>query len=89
MMGETFWALILISGILALFSRSIIYGLISLAPNIFPAFIALGLWGLVNGTVGLASSVVFAISMGIVVDDTVHYFKRVFDGPKGKRRKPL
>lgn len=76
MMGGTFWALLIISGLIGLFSKNLKYGVISLAPNLVPAFMALGLWGLINGKIGLASSVVFAVSLGIVVDDTVHFLSK-------------
>ena len=66
-------ALLLISGILVIALRSLKYGLISLVPNLFPAFMAFGLWGYIDGQVGLAIAVVAAISLGIVVDDTVHF----------------
>jgi uncharacterized protein len=76
MMVGTVWALVMISGILMLVSRSFKYGLISLVPNLIPALLALGLWGLISGKVGLASSVVIAISLGIIVDDTVHFLSK-------------
>jgi predicted RND superfamily exporter protein len=47
-------------------------GLISLIPNLTPAFMAFGLWGLLGGEVNLAISVVTAMTYGIVTDDTVH-----------------
>lgn len=52
------------------------YGLVSLAPNAVPAAMAFGLWGLLNGQVGLSLSVVAAMTMGIVVDDTVHFISK-------------
>ena len=69
-------ALVLISGILILALRSIKIGLISLVPNLFPAFMAFGLWGYTFGRVGLAVSIVSVISLGIVVDDTVHFLSK-------------
>ncbi len=69
-------ALVLISGILILALRSLKIGLISLIPNLFPAFMAFGLWGYTFGQVGLAVSVVSVISLGIVVDDTVHFLSK-------------
>ncbi len=72
MLGGTLTALLIISLMLAFIFRSLRLGLISLVPNIIPALMAFGLWGYVFGEVGLAVSVVTAISLGIVVDDTVH-----------------
>jgi len=64
---------VLISLILMLVLRSVTMGLISLIPNLLPAAMAFGLWGLIVGRVGLASSVVAAMTLGILVDDTVHF----------------
>ncbi len=69
-------ALVLISAILVVTLRSARMGLVSLIPNLFPAFMAFGVWGLVYSRVGLAVSVVSVISLGIVVDDTVHFLTR-------------
>lgn len=72
MVGGIVFAMILISGILMVAVRSVKYGLIALAPNLFPAAAAFGVWSLVHGEVGLALSVVTSMTIGIVVDDTVH-----------------
>ena len=69
-------ALVLISLILVFALRSIKFGLLSLVPNIIPIAMGFGLWGLVVGQVGLASSVVAAMTLGIVVDDTVHFLSK-------------
>ncbi len=69
-------ALVLISAILILALRSFKIGIISLVPNLFPAIMAFGLWGHIYGRVGLAVSVVSVISLGIVVDDTVHFLSK-------------
>ncbi len=77
-------ALVLISLILIIALRSIKYGLLSLLPNLFPAFLAFGLWGYLQGQVGLAVAVVAAISIGIVVDDTVHFLTKYLRARKEK-----
>lgn len=69
-------ALVLISFILIFALRSVKVGLISLMPNLFPAAMAFGLWGYINGEVGLAIAVVVAMTLGIVVDDTVHFLSK-------------
>ncbi len=76
MIGACFWALVLISGILMLAFRSPRMGLISLIPNLAPAFMAFGLWGMIKGEVGLGLSVVVTMTIGIVVDDTVHFLSK-------------
>lgn len=69
-------ALVLISLILVVALRSLRIGLISLVPNLVPAGMAFGLWGLLVGQVGLALSVVAGMTLGIVVDDTVHFLSK-------------
>ena len=69
-------ALTLISFVLIFALRSLKMGLISLVPNLIPAAIAFGMWGYINGEVGLAISVVMTMTLGIVVDDTVHFLSK-------------
>jgi len=76
MIGGTGIALVLISGILILSFRSLKIGFISLIPNLVPAAMTFGLWGILYGQVGLAASIVAAMSFGIVVDDTVHFLSK-------------
>ena len=69
-------ALVLISFILIIALKSFRYGLISLIPNLMPAGLAFGLWAIVDGEIGLALSVVTSMTIGIVVDDTVHFLSK-------------
>ena len=69
-------ALFGISIILIAAFRSLRLGLISLVPNFAPAVMGFGVWGLAVGQVGLALSVVVAMTIGIVVDDTVHFLSK-------------
>ena len=69
-------ALVLISLLLVFSLRSWRMGLISLVPNITPAVIGFGIWGLVSGEINLGLSVVAGISLGIIVDDTVHFLAK-------------
>lgn len=68
--------LISVSLLLVFALRSWWYGLLSLLPNLLPALMAFGLWGLINGEIGLAVSVVACMTLGIVVDDTVHLLSK-------------
>jgi len=65
-----------ISILLVVAFRSLRIGLVSLVPNFVPALMAFGVWGLAVGEVGLALSVVMAMTIGIVVDDTVHFLSK-------------
>jgi predicted RND superfamily exporter protein len=69
-------AFVLISILLMLAFKSIKLGLISLIPNLLPAGIAFGIWGLIDGRIGLGLSVVTGLTIGIVVDDTVHFISK-------------
>lgn len=52
--------------------RSWVFGLMSLLPNLLPAAIAFGIWAILVGHINLAAAVVFSMTIGIVVDDTVY-----------------
>lgn len=69
-------ALFLISMVLIIFMKSFKYGLISLLPNMLPAAAAFGIWSVYSGQVGLGLSVVTGMTLGIVVDDTVHFLSK-------------
>ena len=86
MLFGTLLALVLISGILIFALKSLKIGLLSLVPNLLPIGLAFGFWGYLVGQIGLASSVVAAICMGIVVDDTVHFLSKYL---RARREKGL
>ena len=56
--------------------RSAKIGLISLIPNLAPAAMGFGLWGIFVGEVGLVLSVVVSLTLGIVIDDSVHFLSK-------------
>jgi len=76
MLTGTTVALFIISMILIFALKSIKIGFISLLPNLVPAAMGFGLWGIMVGEVGLALSVVTGMTLGIVVDDTVHFLSK-------------
>ena len=59
--------------LLGLALRSPRLGVLAMVPTLLPAAAAFGVWGLLVGQVGLASSVVAAMTLGILADDTVHF----------------
>lgn len=65
--------LVLVSAILMFTLKSLSFGIISLAPNLLPAILAFGFWGMTYRDVNLGSTVVTTMTFGIVVDDTVHF----------------
>jgi predicted RND superfamily exporter protein len=76
MVGGTLLALFLISLVLIVALRSLKLGLISLAPNLFPAFMAFGLWAIYDGNLSIALATAVGMTLGIVVDDTVHFLSK-------------
>lgn len=81
-------ALVLISIILIVALRSLKFGLISLIPNLVPTAMAFGLWGLLVGQVGLGLSVVAGLTIGIVVDDTIHYLSKYLQARREQKLTP-
>ncbi|RMF13054.1 MAG: RND family transporter [Gammaproteobacteria bacterium] len=69
-------AFLLISLLLVFSLRSWKLGVLSLLPNIVPALIGFGIWGLVSGEINLGLAVVASMSLGIIVDDTVHFLSK-------------
>ena len=76
MLVGTTIALVGISLVLILALRSLRLGLTSLVPNLVPGALGFGVWGLAVGEVGISLSVVTAMTLGIVVDDTVHFLSK-------------
>ncbi|EHK2771841.1 MMPL family transporter [Vibrio vulnificus] len=68
--------LILISALMIFALRSWRLGVISLVPNIAPAVIGFGLWARISGEINLGLSVVVTLTLGIVVDDAVHFLAK-------------
>lgn len=73
MLSGSLFAIVLISLCLIVAFGSARFGLISFLPNAFPALVTLGVWSAFVGEVNIAASVVFSITLGIIVDDTTHF----------------
>lgn len=76
MLWGTGIAFALISMLLLVAFRSPRLALLSLAPNLMPALIGFGIWGLSVGKIGLSLAVVGSLTLGIIVDDTLHLLNR-------------
>ena len=76
MISGTALALALISIILIFALRSVKYGLISLLPNVAPAVVGFGFWALIGGQINIGISIVFGMTLGIIVDDTIHFLSK-------------
>ncbi len=56
--------------------RSVSLGLLSFVPNGLPILVTFGSWALLVGHVGFSVAAVASVSLGIVVDDTVHFLTK-------------
>ena len=88
MIGGILAAIALITLLLMWVFKSVHLGLISLLPNLIPALMSFGLWGYLVGRIGLVSSVVIAISFGIVVDDTIHFLSKYLKSRRAGQSAP-
>ena len=77
-------AVVLISAIMILALRSWSLGLLSLIPNAIPILMTFGVWALLVGVVGMAAATVAAVSLGIIVDNTVHLLTKFQRGRNEK-----
>jgi uncharacterized protein len=66
--------------------RSWKLGLMSLIPNVLPVAMAFGVWGIFVGQLGFSVAIVATITLGIVVDDTVHFISAVQHALEDGRR---
>ena len=69
-------ALFLISMIMVFALRNWKIGTLSLIPNMMPAAVGFGLWGMTSGRIDLGLSVVMGMTLGIVVDDSIHFLSK-------------
>jgi predicted RND superfamily exporter protein len=76
MVVGTVVAIIAIALIMMLSLQSFRLGLLSLVPNGLPILMTFGTWALLVGEVGFSVATVASISLGIIVDDTVHFLSK-------------
>jgi len=69
-------AILGIALVLMLSLRSLGLGALSLIPNLIPLLMAFGVWALLVGKVGMGAATVSATSLGIIVDNTVHFLSK-------------
>ena len=76
MITGTILAIVAISLIMVFALRSVALGVLSLVPNGLPILVTFGTWALLVGEVGFSVATVASISLGIIVDDTVHFLSK-------------
>jgi predicted RND superfamily exporter protein len=82
----TIIAFLMVSAVLVLALKSMTLGVLSLLPNVAPAILAFGAWGLMVGRVNMGLTMVVTMTLGIVVDDTVHFLSKYL---RARREKGL
>ncbi len=87
LIGSTL-ALVLISTLMVLALRSVRFGILSFIPNLIPGAIAFGIWGLASGVVNLGLSIVIGMTLGIVVDDSIHLMTKYLRARRELRLDP-
>ncbi|WP_461518706.1 efflux RND transporter permease subunit [Porticoccus sp.] len=76
MISGTLVAIVAIALIMILALRSVRLGLLSMIPNGLPLLMTFGAWAVLIGEVGFSVATVASISLGIIVDDTVHFLSK-------------
>jgi predicted RND superfamily exporter protein len=76
MIFGTIVAILAIAIIMMFALRSFRLGLLSMIPNGLPLLMTFGAWALLFGEVGFSVATVASISLGIIVDDTVHFLSK-------------
>ena len=77
-------AILAIAVVMMVALKSARLGLLSIVPNGLPIVAAFGAWAFMVGTVGFSVAAVASVSLGIVVDDTVHFLSKFVRGVREK-----
>lgn len=76
MVKADFVSLATISLCMMLVLRSVRLGVLSVLPNVIPILFGYGLWKLAVGQMNIVATVAASISLGIIVDDTIHFLSK-------------
>jgi len=77
---------LLLTGMFLVLFRSLKIALIALLPNVLSVAVVLGVMGWLNIPLDMMTITIAAISIGIAVDDTIHYIHRFKDEFQKDRR---
>lgn len=72
-------ASLIIFCIIGVLFASLRLALVTVLPNVTPLIITLGYMGLVGYDLNVANIIVFAISLGVAVDNTIHFLARYLE----------
>ncbi len=88
MLSGTIVAFLMISVVLLIALRSVKMGVISLIPNMLPLGLTFGIWAITAGQVNMSVAIIAATSLGIIVDDTVHFLSKYIRARREKGLSP-
>lgn len=77
-----------ISFMLIFMFRSLKLGFLSIIINLIPAATAFGVWGLFMQEINFAVATVAAMTLGIVVDDTIHFLYKYIYARREEKKSP-
>ena len=70
-------ALVAIFIVMCVQLRSVVLGAFAMIPNVFPIVVTLGIMGFAGILLDSMTTMVASISIGLAVDDTIHFINRV------------
>jgi uncharacterized protein len=82
-------SLLLITVSLIIGMRSFYFGILSIIPNLLPATMVFGFWALLVGQLDPFVMMLFSISIGLVVDDTVHLLSHYLERRRAGEEKNM
>ena len=85
MVTGTILAIVAIAVIMMFALQSVRLGVLSLVPNGLPILTTFGAWAVLIGEVGFSVATVASISLGIIVDDTVHLLSKYVRARRERR----
>ena len=85
LISSLIFAIIMISILMAILFRSFIMVIISMIPNLIPLIITAGIIGWFKIPLKPSTLLVFSISLGISIDDTIHYLAKYRQELKSRR----
>jgi predicted RND superfamily exporter protein len=80
MIGGLGLSIIFVTAMSAYLVRRLKLGIVALFATLAPLLCGFGVWALLGNSIGLASTAIIALTVGVVIDDAVHMLYRFVDG---------
>jgi uncharacterized protein len=76
LLEDIFWSFTMISLVMGLLFKNWRMLIVAIIPNVIPLIVTAGVMGFLGITLRASTSIVFLVSFGIAVDDTIHFLSR-------------